>query len=493
MSREHDWEGTLEHTGEPAELAPEHEPPGTTHGRTTEWVADHDTESRDIRPALGTHGGPAPWTAAEPGAPVALARPGFGDARWSFLYKARDTGYAAAEPAPGQVAAANRRMRNAPVSDIHGPFIHAPVWSWEVPLYFWFGGMASGAGFVALACDAAGDHRSAAIARKVALGAVAPAPVLLIGDLGRPERFLNMMRIFKPRSPMNTGAWCLLAFSGSIATGGGLRPGRAAARPPARLGALTSVLGGYLGSYTGVLLACTAVPVWSRSRYDPGPGVRRHRERDRARPRPVSCSSRAACPRPPDRRALRRRAMLARHDRDRVDAHRALALGSRRAAAGRRRHRAPPRAPGSLLPRRQEPRRARALVCGWSRAVGARPSTTSPASCISRPAWPSGSPGSYAGKASADDDAAVAAMGRGRRALHEDREEPREQRALSTRRSPLPMPDIARRAYGEAVRRTSLAIERRLRRHRQSDRAGGAPRRRRVRRRGGHGTSPEEL
>ena len=40
-----------------------------------------------------------------------------------------------------------------------------------------------------------------------------PAPVLLIGDLGRPARFLNMLRIFKPRSPMNLGAWCLAAFT----------------------------------------------------------------------------------------------------------------------------------------------------------------------------------------------------------------------------------------------------------------------------------------
>jgi hypothetical protein len=65
----------------------------------------------------------------------------------------------------------------------------------------------------------------------------------------------------------------------------------------------------------------------------------------------------------------------------------------------------------------------------------------------------------YAGKASAADDAAVAAMGRGRRALHDDHAEPRAQRAMSTRRSLLPLPDAARRAYGEAIRRTSLAIE----------------------------------
>ena len=94
MSREHGWEGPLEQAGEPAELAPEHRPPDTARARAAEWVADHDTETRDSQPALGARGGPGPWTAAEPGAPVALARPDFGDARWSYLYKARDTGYA---------------------------------------------------------------------------------------------------------------------------------------------------------------------------------------------------------------------------------------------------------------------------------------------------------------------------------------------------------------------------------------------------------------
>jgi hypothetical protein len=38
-----------------------------------------------------------------------------------------------------------------------------------------------------------------------------------------------------------------------------------------RLGAANAVVGGYLGSYTGVLLASTAVPVWARSRLFLGP------------------------------------------------------------------------------------------------------------------------------------------------------------------------------------------------------------------------------
>jgi formate-dependent nitrite reductase membrane component NrfD len=145
-----------------------------------------------------------------------------------------------------------------------------PVWTWEVPLYFWFGGMAAGSSFVGLACDLAGDHRSAATARKVALAALLPSPPLLVADLGRPARFANMLRVFKPRSPMNMGAWCLTLFGafGSAAVGADLLKRRKAAR---RLGAANAVLGGYLGSYTGVLLAVTAVPVWARSRGFLGP------------------------------------------------------------------------------------------------------------------------------------------------------------------------------------------------------------------------------
>lgn len=409
----------------------------------------------DIKPALGSRGGPASWTAAEPGEPVALTRPDFGDAGWSYLYKAGDTAYAEAEPAPGLVAEANRRMRDAPVSEINGPFIHAPLWGWEVATYFWLGGMASGSAFVALACDAAGDHRSAAIARKVALGVVAPAPVLLIADLGRPERFLNMTRILKPRSPMNTGAWCLVAFSGSgaLAVGCDLLGRPKAARA---LGALTSLFGSYLGSYTGVLLACTAVPVWARSRGILGPAfVATATATGAAATRLVLVAS--GLPHGhPTRRALgtiETASMLtelsisALGERRLGDAAGALSLGR----------------PGLYF------RAAKTLVgLGISLRLVAR--RTGPrehelasllylaAGLLFRFAWV------YAGKASATDDAAVATMARDQRGPYVADQRAWYARAVSARRSPLPIPDIARRAYGEAIRRTSLVIERRLRR-----------------------------
>jgi hypothetical protein len=226
---------------------------------------------RDMTPAVGTPGEPAPWRRAQPDAEVALHRKQWEDGRWSYLYKA-DTGYATPEEPPEEfIAEANARARGGDVPRIvQGPVMKAPVWTWEVPLYFWFGGMASGSAFVALACDVAGDERSAQIARRVALAALLPSPPLLIMDLGRPERFYNMLRIFKPRSPMSAGAWCLSVF-------GGLAAGSVAAdllgyrRTAKSLGAANSLVGGYLGSYTGVLLAATAVPVWARSRLFLGP------------------------------------------------------------------------------------------------------------------------------------------------------------------------------------------------------------------------------
>jgi DMSO reductase anchor subunit len=223
---------------------------------------------RDVTPAVGRRGEPGRWRRAVEGARVALARPAWGDARWSFLYDEGTTRYAPAPPdADGQVPAAARRARGGEElpAPVHGPVINPPVWTWEVPLYFWFGGIATGSSFVALACDLVGDARAARVARLVTLGAVGPGAPLLVLDLGRPLRFLHMLRIFKPRSPMSMGAWCLAAFSPAAAATvaadllGRPRLARAA-------GAVTALLGTYLGSYTGVLLASTAVPLWARSR-----------------------------------------------------------------------------------------------------------------------------------------------------------------------------------------------------------------------------------
>jgi formate-dependent nitrite reductase membrane component NrfD len=436
-----------------AAVTPEQEPPASTGGREREWI-DHDPTTRDIRPAIGTRGGPAPWNEGTPGADVALARRGFGDAQWSFLYKAGDTTYGAEGGGAEEIAAANRAMRSAPVPELQGPFIKAPVWTWEVPLYFWVGGVASGAAFVALACDVAGDAKSARIARTVALGAVTPAPLLLIADLGRPERFLNMLRIVKPRSPMNMGAWCLFAFSGTLAgaVGADLVKRPRAARV---LGGATAALGGYLGSYTGVLLACTAVPLWARSRAFLGPIFVTTATATGAAATRLALVASGLPKRHPTRTALgtletasmlTELALSAINERHAGSAGGALTSGS----AGRT-YRLAQALVFAGLSTRVVGRRS-----GESRLHDAASVMYLAAGLAFRFAW------IQAGRASAADHEAVVTMARGRDPLDGAGELPKGAREPSQFRSPMPLGGL-RRLWGEAVRRASLAVERRVR------------------------------
>jgi formate-dependent nitrite reductase membrane component NrfD len=225
---------------------------------------------RDMRPAVGTPGEPGEWSRSRPDADVAIQGPGFRDARESYIF-GDDTGYARVPADPAAVAASARRARTGPRPDgVQGPVLQAPVWTWEVPAYFWLGGIAAGASLLAAAYEVAGDARAARVARLVTLGAAAPSPALLVADLGRPARFLNMLRIVKVRSPMSTGAWTLFWFTNAAA---GAVAGDVLGRPrlARRLGFAAAALAPYLGTYTAALLASTAVPAWSRSRALAGP------------------------------------------------------------------------------------------------------------------------------------------------------------------------------------------------------------------------------
>src|SRR5947209_16363355 len=109
--------------------------------------------------------------------------------------------------APG-VHPAGSPMPSAPaphqVRDYYGlPLLKEPVWTWEVPAYFFVGGAAGAAAMIAAAAQIAGGRPDLVRdARWLAAGGAALSTPLLISDLGRPERFLNMMRVFKPQSPM---------------------------------------------------------------------------------------------------------------------------------------------------------------------------------------------------------------------------------------------------------------------------------------------------
>ena len=153
------------------------------------------------------------------------------------------------------------------------PVLQKPHWEWEIEWYFYLGGIASGTAILAALCDAVGDPADAAVVRIGSYAATLGAGIsgaLLIMDLGRPERFLNMLRIVKLKSPMSVGVYALSAFSALSglaltrqAKADGVLPFDPGAMIPRRLLDLAwSASGALLGSYTGVLVSATAIPVW---------------------------------------------------------------------------------------------------------------------------------------------------------------------------------------------------------------------------------------
>jgi len=161
------------------------------------------------------------------------------------------------------------------------PVLKAPVWRWEIIWYFFFGGLAAGSYIIASIASLFGSREDRAVVRTgyyLSLLALLLCPPLLIKDLGRPDRFLHMLRMFKVKSPMSMGTWSVVAFSlfsGITAVIQAARDGllgrwwgaRLLASLPQKLIAMPGIAAGFfLGSYTGVLLAATSVPLWSRSK-----------------------------------------------------------------------------------------------------------------------------------------------------------------------------------------------------------------------------------
>jgi len=139
------------------------------------------------------------------------------------------------------------------------PLLKAPVWTWEVPLYMFVGGAAGGAAVIgSIAKWAGADGTLARDAKWIAAAGGPASAALLTADLGRPERFLNMLRVFKPQSAMSVGSWTLAAFSASSTAA--LMPRFSAVGAPT-----SAALGAGMLTYTGVLIGATAIPVWNEN------------------------------------------------------------------------------------------------------------------------------------------------------------------------------------------------------------------------------------
>jgi formate-dependent nitrite reductase membrane component NrfD len=141
------------------------------------------------------------------------------------------------------------------------PVLKRPVWKWFIPAYFFTGGLAAGSSLLAFGARLTGRHRLARRARVTSLAAMTASTVFLVEDLGRPERFLNMLRVVRPTSPMSVGSWVLAAYGPAV----GLSAVRRNGSPMADAGA--AALAPVVATYTGVLLADTAVPAWREARH----------------------------------------------------------------------------------------------------------------------------------------------------------------------------------------------------------------------------------
>lgn len=155
------------------------------------------------------------------------------------------------------------------------PVVKASPWEIDIPIYLFSGGLAAGSSMLAAGADLTGRPALRRAGRLTALGGLGVSMVALVHDLGRPGRFLKMLRTAKVTSPMSVGTW-LLSTYGSLAgvaatceaarlVGGPASrgaPGRALSAVERPAGLAAAVAAPPVASYTGALLADTATPTW---------------------------------------------------------------------------------------------------------------------------------------------------------------------------------------------------------------------------------------
>ena len=176
--------------------------------------------------------------------------------------------------APTGARAGRRRRRRgrgeqplvpeAEFSSYYGkPVLNKPTWkALDIAGYLYLGGLAGASSLLAAGAGLGGRPALARPAKLGAAGAISLSLVALVHDLGRPARFLNMLRVFKPTSPMSVGSWLLVGYAPlTLAAAAADVAGRyRLAGSAATAGA--AVLGPAVATYTAVLLSDTAVPSW---------------------------------------------------------------------------------------------------------------------------------------------------------------------------------------------------------------------------------------
>ena len=143
------------------------------------------------------------------------------------------------------------------------PVLNSPVWEEpDIPGYLFLGGLAGAASAMAAAADLRGEYELSRASKVGASAAAALSLVALVHDLGRPTRFLNMLRVFKVTSPMSVGSWLLSAYAPATMVAAGSSVSRRWRPLGALATAASALLGPGVASYTAALITDTAVPAW---------------------------------------------------------------------------------------------------------------------------------------------------------------------------------------------------------------------------------------
>lgn len=157
---------------------------------------------------------------------------------------------------------------DAPVGYYGKPIVRAHVWKDYIGWYFFTGGLAGASSVIAAIAQLSGRPALARDARRASLIGLLPSPVLLIADLGRPKRFIYMLRVLKPTSPMSVGSWLLTLYATAAGGAAGLAEFDTMPRMQRALTLAAGLTGPAVATYTGVLVADTATPAWHEARHE---------------------------------------------------------------------------------------------------------------------------------------------------------------------------------------------------------------------------------
>jgi polysulfide reductase-like protein len=165
---------------------------------------------------------------------------------------------------PGRAPGEQPAVDTGAGSSYYGlPILNQVTWETrDIGGYLYLGGLAGASSVLAAGAELTGRPALARTTKVTALGAVGVSLAALVHDLGRPERFLHMLRVLKPSSPMSVGTWLLSAYGPITAVAAATDVVRVLPRTGRAASLAAAVLGPAVASYTAVLISDTAVPAW---------------------------------------------------------------------------------------------------------------------------------------------------------------------------------------------------------------------------------------